>query len=269
MGKLIALLLALTSAAFAQWAAFPSKKVPMKDGKVDLAAATPRTAWDTPDFSGLWENVRGAKREGEPPYSEGPPVATFQNVGAAFKDGLPLQPWAAELLAKRKADHSKDNPDARCLPMGLMQFHEHSQPRKIVQTPDLITIIYEANSGLRQIFLDGRKLPGPEADAWWYGYSVGRWEGDTLVVETNRMKDLQWLDINGSPLTEDGKLIERFRRTHYGTMEIEVTVEDPKAYTSPWTVRFNQRIMPNAELIEFICAENDKFTSYLEGARQK
>ncbi|MEO5923007.1 MAG: hypothetical protein ABIR70_04185 [Bryobacteraceae bacterium] len=258
MGRLLGILLLAASTALAQWADYPGKKV-------DLAAPAPRTAWDTPDLSGIWENVRGAKSaEGKPPLS------SFANVGAGFKDGaLPLQPWAAELLKQRRAANSKDNPDARCLPMGLMQFHMHPQPRKIVQTPELLLIIYEANSGLRQIFLDGRALPGKDADPWWYGYSVGHWEGDTLVVETVRMKDLGWLDVWGSPITEDGKIIERFTRTSYGSLEIAVTIDDPKTYTAPFTVGVVQRVMPNADLIEFICAENDKFTSYLEGAGQK
>jgi len=243
----------------AQWPDFPTDK------KMDLAAPAPRTAYDKPDLSGLWENIRGT-RAGEPAVTIGPPVATFANIGAGIKEGLPLQPWAAALLKERKDANSKDNPDARCLPMGLMQFHTHPQPRKIVQTPELILIIYEANSGLRQIFMDGRPLPGKAADPWWYGYSRGHWEGDTLVVETVRQRDLGWLDVWGSPITEDGKMIERFRRTSYGLLEIDVTIDDPKAYTAPFTVRLNQRIMQNTDLIEFICAENDKFTSYLEGA---
>jgi hypothetical protein len=269
MLKSTALAFALSSLALAQWADYPGKGVPMKNGKPDLAAPAPRTAWDKPDLSGLWENTRGA-RTGEPAFSVGPPLASFANVGAGMKDGLlPLQPWAAELLKQRRATNSKDNPDARCLPMGLMQLHMHVQPRKIVQLPELIVIIYEGNSGLRQIFLDGRSLPGKDVEPWWYGYSVGHWEGDTLVVETVKQRDMGWLDINGSPITSEGKMTERFRRTTYGTLEIDVTFDDPKTYTAPFTVRVNQRVMPNTDLIEFICAENDKFTTYLDGAAKK
>jgi hypothetical protein len=264
MLKHIVLALAVASGASAQWADYPSKGVPMKDGKPDLTAAAPRTAWDKPDLSGIWDTAR-AGRPGESAVQPVPPVATFANIGAGFKDGLPLQPWAAELLKQRKDGFSKDNPDARCLPMGLMQLHLHVQPRKIVQLPELIVIIYEGNSGLRQIFMDGRPLPGKDALPWWYGYSVGHWEGDTLVVETIKQRDLGWLDINGSPITEDGKMIERIRRPNYGSLEIDVTIDDPKAYTAPFTVRVNQKIMPNTDLIEFICAENDQFTSYLTG----
>jgi hypothetical protein len=268
MLKHIAFALAIGCTAFGQWPDFPSKDVPMKDGKPDLAAAAPRTSWDKPDFSGVWQNIRGA-RAGEPPVSVGPPVAAFTNVGAGMKEGLPFQPWAAELLKERRATNSKDNPDARCLPMGLTQLHTHSQPRKIIQQPDLIVIVYEANEGLRQIFMDGRPLPGPDALPWWYGYSVGHWEGDTLVVETVKLKDLGWLDVWGSPITETGKMIERIRRPSFGLLEIDVTIDDPKAYKAPFTFRVNQRIMLNTDLIEFICAENDKFTSYLEGAAGK
>src|SRR5262249_27440836 len=153
----------------------------------------------------------------------------------------PLQPWAAELLKKRMADNSKDNPEAHCLPMGIMQFHTQGAPRKFIQTPSLIVILYEASSGIRQIFTDGRQIPNNDPQPWWYGYSVGKWEGDTLVVETGGLRDDGWLDINGSPLTAAAKITERFRRVNFGRMEIDITVDDPKAYTKPWTVRVVQQ----------------------------
>ena len=149
--------------------------------------------------------------------------------------------------------------------MGLMQFHTHGQPRKIVQTPDLMIMIFEPNYGLRQIFTDGRSLPDNDPQPWWYGYSIGKWDGDTLVVETTGFRDDVWLDIWGSPLTSTGKMTERYRRPNYGTLQIDVTVEDPKAYTKPWTVRVNQRLMLDGDLIEFICLENQKFDQYLRG----
>jgi hypothetical protein len=189
--------------------------------------------------------------------ASGPPAASFANAGQGIQGGLPYQPWAKELVDKRKANNSKDNPDAHCLPMGFMQFHTHPEPRKIIQTPTAMLIVYEANSGLRQIFMDGRKLPSKDAEPWWYGYSVGHWEGDALVVETTGFIDDIWLDVQGSPLTSEGKVTERFRRPNYGTLEIDVTVDDPKAYTKPWTVRVTQRLLPDAELIEFICEDRD------------
>ena len=170
---------------------------------------------------------RPAARRADP---NAPPRATFFDIGANIEGGLPFQDWARDLRAQRMADNQKDNPDANCLPMGYMQLHGHPQPRKIVQTPELIVIMYEGNQGLRQIFMDGRKLPEVNEDLqpWWYGYSVGRWEGDTLVVESAGFRDDGWLDVYGSPLTSEGKLIERWRRTDYGHLEIDVTVDDPR-----------------------------------------
>ena len=208
---------------------------------------------------------RGAGAVAAP--ASGTPAASFGNAGQGIQGGLPYQPWAKELVDKRKANNSKDNPDAHCLPMGFMQFHTHPEPRKIVQTPTSMLIIYEANSGLRQIFMDGRKLPSKDAEPWWYGYSVGHWDGDALVVETTGFIDDIWLDVQGSPLTSEGKVTERFRRPTYGTLEIDVTVDDPKAYTKPWTVRVTQRLLPDAELIEFICEDRDA-THYI-GAEAK
>jgi hypothetical protein len=198
---------------------------------------------------------RGAGAAAAP--ADGIPNATFGNAGGNMQGGLPFQPWAQALMEKRRADNSKDNPDAHCLPMGFMQFHTHPQPRKIIQTKDVMLIIYEANSGLRSVFMDGRPLPGPDAEPWWYGYSVGKWEGDTLVVESRGFREGEWLDVRGSPLTEAAKVTEKFRRPTYGELEIEITIDDPKAYTKPWTVKINQRVMLNTELIEFICEDRD------------
>ena len=285
----ISVLSVLSPSLFAQWPVFKTSGVPrLATGEPDLKGPTPRTPDGKPDFSGIWQNGRaggggargaagagGGQRGATAPApapvptpaaapDAGPPAANFGNAGAGFKDGLPYQPWASDLVKKRMADNSKDNPDAHCLPMGFMQFHTHPEPRKIIQNPGVIVIIYEANSGLRQIFTDGRTLPGKDAEPWWYGYSVGKWEGDTLVVETTGFLDGGWLDVRGSPLTEAGKVTERFRRPNYGTLEIEVTVDDPKAYTKPWTVKVTQRIMPDTELIEFICEDRDA-THYVGG----
>jgi hypothetical protein len=269
---LAAFVAAVSPPLSAQWPAYPPANLPKTaDGKPNLTAPAPRLANGKPDLSGLWTNVRPAGgQRGQPapppaPPADGPPVATFRDVGAGFKDGLPFQPWAAELLKKRRADNSKDNPDALCLPMGLMQFHTHGQPRKIVQTPDLMVIIYEANYGLRQIFTDGRSLPAGDPQPWWYGYSTGKWDGDTLVVETTGLRDDGWLDIWGSPQTDRATVTERFRRVNYGSLEIDVTIDDPKAYTKPWTVRLNQRLALDGDLIEFICHENQRFEQYLRG----
>jgi hypothetical protein len=196
----------------------------------------------------------------------GPPVATFFEAGGNMPGGLPYTPWAADVRKQRLALNARDNPDAMCMPMGFLQFHQQPQPRMIIQTPKMILIEYEANYGIRHIYLDGRKLPPQgEPQPWWYGYSVGRWEGDTLVVETNNLRGAEdspydgWLDVNGSPYSQQAKFTERIRRLNYGRLQIDMTVEDPKAYTRPFTVRVDQRIVPDIELIEFVCNENQQF----------
>jgi hypothetical protein len=252
----------LSVALAAQWPAFRSENLPRgADGRVDLTAATPRTPDGKTDLSGVWNNagVLGF-RGGPPPSPPGtPPQATFWNIEAGIKEGLPFTPYGAELRKQRMAADSKDNPDAACLPIGYMQSHTHSQPRKLIQSRELIVIMYEANAGVRQIFLDRRAAPPPDVQPWWWGYSRGRWDGDTLIVESTNFRDGGWLDVNGAPLTSEGKIIERFRRPNLGTLEIDVTIDDPKAYTKPWTVRVNQRLMPDTDLIEFICLENNLF----------
>jgi hypothetical protein len=287
-------LTAVVGPAAAQWPPYPTPNVPRNpDGTPNLNGPTPRTADGRPDFSGLWEiylgsiavapvpgspspsrsqqdgdgaDQLGLSRNEPPPDPDAPPRATFFDIGAHIPGGPPFRPWAKELRAERMADNQKDNPDANCLPMGYMQLHGHPQPRKIVQTPDLLVILYEGNSGLRQIFMDGRPLPEVNEDLqpWWYGYSVGHWEGDTLVVESVGFRDDGWLDVYGSPLTDRGRLIERFRRPDFGHMEIDVTIDDPKAYTQPFTVRVSHQVLLDSELIEFICNENEKSSQHYD-----
>jgi hypothetical protein len=263
---------AITSVT-AQWRAHPERNAPRRaDGSVNLDAPAPRTADGKPDFTGVWVNawfVNGRVLP-LPVSSPGePPAATFGDVFANFKEALPLQPWAAQLKAARKEEHSKGNPDAHCLPMGLIQFHMHPQPRKVVQTADVVVILYEGNAGIRQIFTDGRALPPADAQPWWYGYSVGRWDGDTFVVETSNFRDGGWLDIDGSPLTDAAKMTERWRRLSYGTIQIDVTIDDPKAYTRPFALRVTHRLMVDnafdADLIEFVCQENNKAPELMVG----
>ena len=260
---------------FAQWADYPTAGPRTKDGKIDLTAPPPRTSDGKIDFTGLWEPARGPGRggaqakgqaKGAPPAappatpaaSDEPPVGQFFNIGAGFKEGLPpLTPWGAQVRAQRKADDNKDNPDAHCMPLGLTQLHMHPQPRKILQTNQAIVILYEANGNTRQILMDGRSLPKNDPSPWWYGYSVGHWDGDTLVIETTGFRDDVWLDVEGSPLTSTGKMTERWRRPSFGSMQIDVTIEDPKAYTKPFTIRVNHRLMPDTELMEFVCEERD------------
>jgi hypothetical protein len=275
IAMLSCLVLAGTAHTSAQWPRHATPGVPrLADGRVDLNAPAPRMPDGHPDFSGVWENpgwremartsnnVSGTGGSPGTPSVLPPDVARFFDIGAGMPGGLPLQPSAAELKKARSAANMMDNPDAHCLPLGNMQLHTHPQPRKIVQTPKVMLIMYEANYGLRQIFTDGRRLPDGDPQPWWYGYSVGRWEGETLVVENAGFRDDGWLDVNGSPLTDRGRMIERYRRENYGTMTVDVTVDDPKAYTRPWSVTLTHRLMPDDDLIEFICNENEKSSAH-------
>ena len=280
--SLIAAAVALAALPIAaQWPNYAVTSAPRTpEGKVIMDAPAPKAPDGHPDLSGIWD-LRGPGGRGGPGAPKGgpggpkggpppelppgtPPNATFKNVGSGFKEGLPMLQWAADLVKQRRSENSKDNPDAHCLPLGLMQLHMHPQPRKIIQTPGLIVMLYEAQGGIRQIFTDGRPLP-KDVEPWWYGYSVGKWDGDTLVVETTGFRDDVWLDIDGSPLTESGKMTERIRRLNYGTLQTDVTIEDPKVYTKPFTVRVTHRLLPDTDLIEFICTENDRSGPHLGG----
>ena len=257
----VTLVLLLPGIALAQWGPRRDDRVPRTaDGAPDLEAPPPRTADGKPDFTGVWQGfgtLGGTAAQAEPEGAV--PRAGFANVAQNMKEPLPLRPEYKALADERRASGGKDNPEAICLPMGIMQFHTQGAPRKVIQTPDVLVILYEASMGIRQIFLDGREFPANDPQPWFYGYSVGRWEGDTLVVVTKGVRDGEWLDIFGTPLTDAGTYTERFRRVSYGRMEIDVTVDDPKAYTAPWTVRVNQRIMPEQELLEFVCNENNRY----------
>jgi hypothetical protein len=258
----------------AQWPSYPTPRVPRTpDGRPNLLAPAPRTSDGRPDLSGIWANPdwreigagSGVSGTGGAPGTpavlpRGP--ALFFNIAAGVPGGLPLQAWAAELLKKRVADNSMDNPDAHCLPLGNLQLHTHPQPRKIIQTPGVIVVLYEGNAGIRQIFTDGRPLPTGDPQPWWFGYSTGRWVGDTLVVETSGFRDGGWLDVSGSPLTDAAKMTERFTRVNFGNLDIEVTIDDPKAYTRPWSVTVKHEIMLDTELIEFVCLENEQSSKH-------
>jgi hypothetical protein len=234
---------------------------------VNLAAPAPRAPDGKPDLGGVWEVSPRREEPGTTPPGR-PPLAVFANIGVNFPEGLPFQPWAAELSRKRVANQRFDNPDALCLPQGPLQYHLDPQPREIIHTPRKTLIVYESNYGLRTIYTDGRRLPKQgEPQPYWHGYSVGRWDGDTFVVESNNFRGVQggnaadaWLDQMGSPYTDALQLTERFRRVNFGNMEIDVTIDDPKAYTRPFTVRVEHRIIADGwEMTEFVCHENQKF----------
>ena len=276
------LVVALFALLLAQWPQYKRADAPrLPDGKVNLTAPAPKFFDGHPDLSGVWENPgwrEGAAAGGSVSGTGGAPgsrteevrrpqaplIAAFFELSSMVPGGLPYQPWARDLKNKRTRENAKDNPDAHCLPMGNMQLHLHPEPRKIIQGKNELVILYEGNAGVRQIFTDGRALPSGDPQPWWFGYSTGRWDGETLVVQTSGFRDGGWLDVNGSPLTDQGKMIEKFRRISYGTLELELTVDDAKAYTKPFTVKFSQRLMPDAELIEFVCQENELSSAHFK-----
>jgi hypothetical protein len=260
----IVIFFALPALAFSQWLNYPTAHVPKtQNGLPNLGAPTPRTADDKPDFSGMWEieNTGGC-----PPYGcpDLPLSKEFLNIGARLPGGLPYQPWAAELVKKRMADNGRDDPASRCQPFGAIRMFTFPQYRRIVEVPGLMAILSERDVTFRQIFTDGRPLPKDPQPSF-SGYSSGHWEGDTLVVETSGFRDGLWLDRNGSPLTDAAKLTERYRRVNYGNLVIQLTVDDPKAYTAPWTVTLHQLIVLNADLLEYFCQENEKDRTHLVG----
>ena len=259
----------LPATLLGQWPDYKKAGEPRTpDGRVDLSAPAPKAPDGHPDLSGVWD--RGLPPNVPPasprPFGQPGALVPFQDLRPLFPEGIPFQPWAAELRQHRLAENSKDHPDAHCLPLHPFQLHSHPQPRKIIQTPRATFIIYEANDGLRQIFTDGRPLPSAtDVQPWWFGYSTGKWDGDTLVVETTGFRDMGWLDEQGTPVTSAAKMTERFARVNYGTLEIAITIDDPKTFTKPWTIWLRQRLLPDTELIEFICLENNRSLPHLIG----
>jgi len=264
-GLLSVAALLLSIPAVAQWISYPTAGVPKTaNGKPNLNAPAPRTADGKPDLSGMWRADFG--RVSRPcPTKDCEEVRTsdlWLDFGHGMPGGLPYQPWAAEAVKQRKVANGKDDPTSRCLPLGVPRLLVDPEYRKIIQVPGLLVILSERNASYRQIFTDGRPLPEDPQPSW-NGYSSGKWDGDTLVVESNGFHDGMWLDRNGSPLTEAARMTERFRRINYGSLEIEVTVNDPKAYTKLWTVKVNEFIVLNTELLDYICNENERDLKHL------
>ena len=243
----------MVAPSLAQWLTYPTAGVPRtRTGAVDLTAPIPRTFDGKPDLSGVWQSeIRNGTQ--------------FLDFGWSLKDGLPYQPWAAALVKTRMGENGKDDPYSRCLPTGVPRSHVPPDfLKKYVQVPGLLVILSEINASYRQIFLDGRRLPDDPQPSW-NGYSSGKWEGDTLVVETAGLRDGLWLDRHGSPLTDAARVTERFQRLNYGTLQVDVTVDDPKAYTRPWTVRVNQTLVADTDLLDYICLENEKSVQHMVG----
>ena len=228
---------ALATPLAAQWLAHPTPGIPRAaDGKPNLTAPAPRTPDGKVDMSGLWQRINQKYR---------------RNIAADLKPEE-VQPWARELVAQRMEDLGKDHMAVQCLPWGP-SYATSERLVKFIQTPGMIMMLDEGLS-YRQVFMDGRPLetaPNPS----WMGYSVGRWEGDTLVVESFGFNDKTWLDSYGHPHTEGLRMTERYRRRDFGHMDIEVTLSDPDVYARPWTVKFNAELEPDTELLESVCNE--------------
>jgi hypothetical protein len=243
---------AATTTLGAQWEPYPSKNVPRtSDGKVDLAAAPRRTADGKIDLAGFWMPTDRVKH--------------LLNLSADLKPGsVPLQPWAQGVYRERIETNGKDHPGARCWPSGIPEKNNIPDGVKVVQTPDLMLFLHESRTIYRQIFTDGRPLPR-DAQPTWMGYSVGRWEGDTFVVDTIGQNGKTWLDMRGLPATEALRVTERFTRPTVGRIFVDVTIDDPKAYTRPWDVRLSWDLQPDIDLIESICEENNRDLPHMVG----
>jgi len=257
----------------AQWLNYPTAGIPrLQDGKPNLTAPAPRTADGKPDLSGIWglacpvANAVNGTITGANVYcaTEVSVPAEFFNFGNSIKDGLPYQPWAAEVVRKTRAAGRPNDPLSRCYPPGMVRLETFPLFRKMIQIPGLLVILNEHNASYRQIFTDGRPLPA-DPNPSWNGYSTATWEGDTLVVRTNGFRDGLWLDMGGTPMTDAATMTERMRRPTYGGLDVQITVDDPKAYTRPWTVEMPLQITLDTELIDEMCLENEKSSQRMRG----
>jgi hypothetical protein len=203
-----------------------------------------------------------------PPSQKCPPrTASFSrqsiNLGIDMPGGLPYQPWLAKLVDERTANQAIDDPHIRCLPDFFVRAYGLPHYLKFVQTPDLLVMLNEYNGTYRQVFTDGRQLPDAPNPSW-QGYSTATWADDTLVIDSIGFRDDLWIDWDGSMISESAKVRERIRRPDFGHLEIEITVDDPKAYTKPWTVTLRQQFAADTELIDEVCAEGERFSTKLK-----
>jgi hypothetical protein len=255
-----ALLLAAPAALFAQYVDYPTPGVPRTpDGKPNMNAPAPRKADGKPDLSGMYGWITrancGAKCDDTQISRE------FINIASSLKTPLPYQKWAADLVQKRRVEQGLD-PNVHCMPRGAPRIWTDDYYKRIYEVPGRVIILTERNMQYRQIFTDGRPLP-KDPNPTWNGNSVGHWEGDTLVVETTGFRDDLWLDAAGNPLTEEGKMTERIRRPTYGNLQVEITINDLKAYTAPWTVTIDQPLVLDSELIDYYCLENERDSQHM------
>jgi hypothetical protein len=265
------LLAALSTCAPAQWLNYPTPGVPRtQDGKPNLTAPAPRTADGKPDLSGVWMHERTSLAEmkrlfGENvgatnvPGMEAETVSKYAvNILLDFKpEESPMRPEAAEIF-RRRATGLEDR--GTCLPVGVPLGSLLSEPFKIVQSPRLMAVLFEDTH--RQIYTDGRVLPKEFAQPSWLGYSTGKWNGDTLVVETAGFNDKTWLDVIGHPHSEALRITERYRRRDFGHLSAEMTFDDPKMYTQPFTIKVSYEIQANSDIFEYFCDENEKDSAH-------
>jgi hypothetical protein len=257
---LVALVATASGSSAAQWYEYPSPGAPRTaNGQVDLAGPTPRLANGKPDLSGVWMSAESTCGRVMGPTSV---PRLLELVPSSLKCPAKL-PWLAELVQERTANQAKDDPHIRCLPDLFLRAYGLPHYLKFVQTPGLLVMLNEMNGVYRQVFSDGRPLP-KDPNPSWQGYSSASWSGDTLVIDTIGFRDDLWIDWDGSVITEAAKLREQIRRPDFGHLEIEVTVDDPKAYTKPWTVTLRQQFAGDAELVDEICAENEKDSQRLK-----
>ncbi|PYS48546.1 MAG: hypothetical protein DMG13_25355 [Acidobacteria bacterium] len=246
--------------ASAQWVDYPTPGIPRTaDGKPNLAAPVPRAADGKPDLSGLWLRVRNPN-ERVTVLPMGPNLEDFMRSGEKIP---PLLPAAEALHQQRMANFMADRPSAHCLPHSIPDKMLIRVPLKIVQTPRLTLILYEQFTQYRQIFTDGRPHPNVGVPAW-FGFSIGRWEGDWFVVDTRGFNDKSWIDDSGRPHTEALHTIERFRRRDFGHMDVEITIDDPLSYTKPWSFPLQFEFLADTEIIEDVC-ENEKDGAHAVG----
>ena len=239
--------------ASAQWIHYPTPGIPRTaDGKPNLAAPVPKAGDGHPDLSGLWQRLPNP-RQRLTALAMGPNLEDFMRPGETIP---PMLPAAEALHKQRMARDLVDRPSAHCLPHGIPDWMLIGIPLKIVQNPGLTLILHEQFTRYRQIFTDGRPLPPPVGPAW-LGYSVGKWDGDWFQVDTRGFNDKSWLDDSGRPHTEALHTIERFRRSDFGHMDVEITIDDPQAYTKPWSFPLRFQFLADTDMIEDIC-ENEK-----------
>jgi hypothetical protein len=256
----------------AQFLKNPTKGVPRKpDGTVDMSAPAPRMADGKPDFSGIWmtgDSNRRPQGKETPADLPGNPAnitasRTMSNLGVDLPGGLPYQPWLIPIVKKRTANLAIDDPHIKCLPDNFIRAYGMPHLLRFVHIPNLLITLNELNAGYRLVYADGRPLPKDPFPTL-QGYSSAKWSDDTLVIDTIGVSDDTWIDWNGSVLTEQAKVREEMRRPDFGHLEIKITVDDPKAYTKPWTVTLKQRIVVDTELVDEMCLENEQSLKHLK-----